>query len=186
MDSVSTIRKALFKLLYSVIETGLCRIITSKSPELLETLKSTYIENIPEDHQFVFLSGKIQNLEDLTNFLLNLLVNQFSTIENQYQFIKHAKLYLIANKGKGVTTIWALANADLVSSEMHQLLAQLLSKQNFGNSALAIELWGHTLLANSYNSWEMSKYYQCKIYQISLNDGLKIKSSSIIFVFKLC
>ncbi len=181
MDSVSPIRKALFQLLYSVIETGVCRIITSKSPEFLETLKRTYIENIPEYHQLVFLSGKIQNLGDLTNALVKSGVNQFSTIENQEQFIKHAKLYLIANKGKGVTTIWALENADLVSSEMHQLLAQLLSKQNFGNSALAIELWGHTLLANSYNSGEMSKHYQCKIYPISLNENLIIKSTLINF-----
>jgi len=181
MDSVSPIRKALFQLLYSVIETGVCRIITSKSPAFLETLKRTYIENIPEDHQLVFLSGKIQNLEDLTNALVKSGVNQFSTIENQEQFIQQAKLYLIANKGKGVTTIWAFENADLVSSEMHQLLAKLLSKQSFGNSTLAIELWGHTLLANSYKSGEMSKHYQCKIYPISLNENLNIKSTSIKF-----
>jgi len=57
----------------------------------------------------------------------------------------------------------------------------LLSKQSFGNSTLAIELWGHTLLANSYKSGEMSKHYQCKIYPISLNENLNIKSTSIKF-----
>jgi hypothetical protein len=175
MDSVSPIKNALFQLLYSVIETGVCRIITSKSPKLLGALKTAYIENIPEYHQLVFLSGKIQNLEDLTNALVKSGVNQFSTIENHVQFIEQAKLYLIANKGEGITTIWALENTDLVSNEMHQLLAQLLLWRSFGSSLLAIELWGHSLLLNSYNSGEISQYYQSKIYPISLNENLNLK-----------
>jgi hypothetical protein len=189
MNNASPIKKGLFQLLYSVIETGVCRVITSKSPDLLVTLKSAYIENIPEYHQVVFLSGKIQNLEDLTNALVKSGVNQFSTIKNHEQFIEQAKLYLIANKDKGITTIWALENADLVSGDMHQLLAQLLLWKCFGSSLLAIELWGHSLLLSSYNSGEISKYYQSKIYPISLNENLKLKSTSInlklVIVFML-
>ncbi|MEY8216451.1 MAG: hypothetical protein RPR97_18445 [Colwellia sp.] len=181
MNSASLIKKGLFQLLYSVIETGVCRIITSKSPNILVTLKRAYVENIPEYHQVIFLSGKIENLEDLTNALVKSGENQFSTVENHEEFIEQAKLYLIANKGKGITTIWALENADLVSSDMHQLLAQLLLWQCFGRSLLAIELWGHSLLLSSYNSGEISQYYQSKIYPISLNENLKLKSTSIHF-----
>ncbi|MEI6896578.1 MAG: hypothetical protein V5786_03640 [Psychromonas sp.] len=179
MHSVSPIREGLFQLLYSVIETGVCRVVTSNSPKSLAALKRIYIENIPKYHQCVFLSGKIQNLEDLTHALEKSGIKQFSTIENNEQFIAQAKQYLIANKGKGVTTIWALENADLVSNDMHQLLAQLLLCQSFGSSLLAIELWGHSLLANAYNSGEISKYYQCKIYPISLNEKLNLKNNSI-------
>ena len=185
MNSVPPIREGLFQLLYSVIETGVCRVITSKSRQSLESLKTTYVENIPEYHQLVFLSGRIQNLEDLTNALVKSGVKQFSAIENHQQFIENAKLYLIANKGKGLTTIWALESADLVSSDMHQLLAQLLSWQCFGRSLLAVELWGHSLLVNSYNSGEISKYYRCKIYPISLNENLNLNLKNTAIKVKL-
>lgn len=184
MNSVSPIRKGLFQLLYSVIETGVCRVITSKSEKLLASLKKTYIENIPEHHQVVFLPGKIEHLDDLTRVLVTAGIDQFSSIENNQQFLENAKQYLIENKDKEVITIWAFENADLISSDIHHLLGQLLAWQRYGSSLLTIELWGHTLLEKSYRSGEISQYYQSKIYPINLDENLTLKSKIALFNFK--
>jgi hypothetical protein len=184
MNSVSPIRKGLFQLLYSVIETGVCRVITSKSQELLASLKKTYIENIPEHHQVIFLPGKIEHLDDLTRVLVTAGINQFSSIENNQQFLENAKQYLIENKDKEVITIWAFENADLITSDIHHLLGQLLAWQRYGSSLLTIELWGHTLLEKSYSSGEISQYYQSKIYPINLDEKLTLKSKIALVNFK--
>jgi hypothetical protein len=184
MNSVSPIRKGLFQLLYSVIETGVCRVITSKSEKLLASLKKTYIENIPEYHQVVFLPGKIEHLDDLTRVLVTAGIDQFSSIENNEQFLENAKQYLIENKDKEVITIWAFENADLISSDIHHLLGQLLSWQRYGSSLLTIELWGHTLLEKLYISGYISKSYQSKIYPINLDENLTLKSKIALFNFK--
>ncbi|MBA6292360.1 hypothetical protein H4J58_08680 [Colwellia sp. MB3u-70] len=184
MNSVSPIRKGLFQLLYSVIETGVCRVITSKSEKLLASLKKTYIENIPEHHQVVFLPGKIEHLDDLTRVLITAGIDQFSSIENNQQFLENAKQYLIENKDKEVITIWAFENADLIASDIHHLLGQLLAWQRYGSSLLTIELWGHTLLEKSYSSGEISQYYQSKIYPINLDEKLTLKSKIALFNFK--
>ncbi|MFT5815309.1 MAG: hypothetical protein ACI9VT_003081 [Psychroserpens sp.] len=184
MNNVSSIRKGLFQLLYSVIETGVCRVITSKSEKLLVRLKETYIENIPEHHQVIFLSGKIEHLNDLTCVLVAAGVNQFTSIENNQQFLENAKQYLIDNRDKEVITIWAFENADLIASDIHHLLGQLLAWQRYGSSLLTIELWGHTLLEKSYSSGEISRYYQSKIYPINLDENLTLKSKIALFNFK--
>ncbi|TWX73995.1 hypothetical protein [Colwellia sp. C1TZA3] len=184
MNNVSPIRKGLFQLLYSVIEIGVCRVITSKSSKLLASLKKTYIENIPEHHQVVFLPGKIEHLDDLTCVLVTAGIAQFSSIENNEQFLENAKQYLIENKDKEVITIWAFENADLISSDIHYLLGQLLAWQRYGSSLLTIELWGHTLLEKSYSSGEISQYYQSKIYPINLDENLNLKSKIALFNFK--
>jgi hypothetical protein len=184
MNSVSPIRKGLFQLLYSVIETGVCRVITSKSDKLLASLKNTYVENIPEHHQVVFIPGKIEHLDDLTRVLVTAGIEQFSLIENNEQFLENAKQYLIENKDKQVITIWAFENADLISSDIHYLLGQLLAWQRYGSSLLTIELWGHTLLEKLYSSGEISQYYQSKIYPINLDENLTLKSKIALFNFK--
>jgi hypothetical protein len=184
MNSDSPIRKGLFQLLYSVIETGVCRVITSKSEKLLASLKKTYIENIPEHHQVVFLPGKIEHLDDLTRVLVTAGIDQFSSIETNEQFLENAKQYLIENKDKEVITIWAFENADLISTDIHHLLGQLLAWQRYGSSLLTIELWGHTLLEKSYSSGEISQYYQSKIYPINLDENLTLKSKIALFNFK--
>ncbi|MBA6329559.1 hypothetical protein H4J46_16740 [Colwellia sp. MB02u-6] len=184
MNSDSPIRKGLFQLLYSVIETGVCRVITSKSPKLLASLKKTYIENIPEHHQVVFLPGKIEHLDDLTRVLVTGGIDQFSSIENNEQFLENAKQYLIENKDKEVITIWAFENADLIASGIHDLLGQLLAWQRYGSSLLTIELWGHTLLEKSYSSGEISQYYHSKVYPINLDENLPLKSKIALFNFK--
>jgi hypothetical protein len=183
MNSVSPIRKGLFQLLYSVIETGVCRVITSKSDKLLASLKNTYVENIPEHHQVVFIPGKIEHLDDLTRVLVTAGIEQFSLIENNEQFLENAKQYLIENKDKQVITIWAFENADLISSDIHYLLGQLLAWQRYGSSLLTIELWGHTLLEKLYSSGEISQYYQSKIYPINLDENLTLKSKIALFNF---
>jgi hypothetical protein len=184
MNSVSPIRKGLFQLLYSVIETGVCRVITSKSDKLLASLKNTYVENIPEHHQVVFIPGKIEHLDDLTRVLVTAGIEQFSLIENNEQFLENAKQYLIENKDKQVITIWAFENADLISSDIHYLLGQLLAWQRYGSSLLTIELWGHTLLEKLYSSGEISQYYQSKIYPINLDENPTLKSKIALFNFK--
>jgi len=184
MNSVSPIRKGLFQLLYSVIETGVCRVITSKSEKLLANLKKTYIENIPEHHQVVFLPGKIEHLDDLTRVLVTAGIDQFSSIENNEQFLENAQQYLIENKDKEVITIWAFENADLIASDIHHLLGQLLAWQSYGSSLLTIELWGHTLLEKSYSSGEISQYYKSTIYPINLDKNLAHKSKIALFNFK--
>ncbi|MBA6289930.1 hypothetical protein [Colwellia sp. MB3u-4] len=184
MNNDSPIRKGLFQLLYSVIETGVCRVITSKSEKLLASLKKTYIENIPEHHQVVFLPGKIEHLDDLTRVLVTAGIDQFSSIENNQQFLENAKQYLIENKDKEVITIWAFENADLISTDIHGLLGQLLAWQRYGSSLLTIELWGHTLLEKLYSSGEISQYYQSKIYPINLDENLTLKSKIALFNFK--
>ncbi|MBA6225298.1 hypothetical protein H4J51_09055 [Colwellia sp. MB02u-18] len=184
MNNDSPVRKGLFQLLYSVIETGVCRVITSKSEKLLASLKKTYIENIPEHHQVVFLPGKIEHLDDLTRVLVTAGIDQFSSIENNQQFLENAKQYLIENKDKEVITIWAFENADLIASDIHDLLGQLLAWQRYGSSLLTIELWGHTLLEKLYSSGEISQYYQSKIYPINLDENLTLKSKIALFNFK--
>ena len=59
------IDKAVSKILYSVIEKGVCRIVTCQQPQKLIQVKSVYIKNLPIDHTLLWLPGNIDSIEKL-------------------------------------------------------------------------------------------------------------------------
>ena len=142
MTTKSQIDKALTAVLYSVIEKGVCRIVTCQQPKLLDQLKSVYAKNLPDDHSILWLPGKIESIEQLSWTLSEAGVPDIKSGCDRYELIEQIRAYLIFCQQQHRLEIWVFEDAELLSSEIYQLLGELVNAKYSTKGLLSFELWG--------------------------------------------
>lgn len=168
MTTKSQIDKALTAVLYSVIEKGVCRIVTCQQPKLLDQLKSVYAKNLPDDHSILWLPGKIESIEQLSWTLSEAGVPDIKSGCDRYELIEQIRAYLIFCQQQHRLEIWVFEDAELLSSEIYQLLGELVNAKYSTKGLLSFELWGGAQLDVSYHSGLLKACCCAQYYYIPL------------------
>ena len=149
------IDKAVSKILYSVIETGVCRIITCQQPKILNQVKSVYQENLPQDHSLLWLPGNINSIEQLSLILRKAGILSIKPSSEYNELIEQIRAYLVRCQQQGRLEIWVFESAELLSSEICKLLGELVNSDYSDKALFSFELWGNAQLDVHYHSGQL-------------------------------
>jgi hypothetical protein len=149
------IKKAVSKILYSVIETGVCRIVTCQQPELLSQVKSMYKKNLPLDHSLFWLPSNIDSIEQLSLILSEMGVPDISSCSERHELVQQISDYLVLCQQQGRLEIWIFEGAEFLSSEIYELLGELVNSEYSDKALFSFELWGGAQLDANYHSGQL-------------------------------
>ena len=158
--------KAISKILYSVIETGVCRIVTCQQPKMLSQVKSIYKKNLPLRHSLLWLPGNIDSIEQLALTLSEAGVPGIKPCFKRNELVQQIKAYLILCQQQGRLEIWIFENAELLTSEIYQLLGELVNSDYSSKTLFSFELWGGAQLDVNYHSGQLQACCYAQHYYI--------------------
>lgn len=172
MAQSKQLQQSLTQLLYSVIERGVCRIVTSHQPSLLPDLMYAYEQSIPEHHNILWLKGKIDDIDDLKHALINAGINELQDSHDSHSYIETCQAYLTKQHQAGINEIWALTDVNHLAPDVHSLLSTLMAFTYLKSPVLSLELWGNAQLDVFYQSGVIEQAYKCPIYPIKLGQDV--------------
>lgn len=173
MSSVHTaVDKGIAKLIYSVIEKGVCRIVTSRQPQLLDELKTLYIQSLPAQHQLIWLPGDIQSIEELAQALTKAGVLNSDPVTDKDALESQIRQQLIHCHQNHQLQIWAFEQAEQLSEPVHKFLASLVSWRYVNVPMLSVELWGDANLDKQNRHGKLLPWKDIHCYPIAV--GKKI------------
>lgn len=171
------IDKAVSKILYSVIEKGVCRIVTCQQPQKLIQVKSVYIKNLPIDHTLLWLPGNIDSIEKLSQTLSAVGIPIILPCCERQELIQQIRDYLVLCQQQGRLEIWIFENADLLSSEIYQLLGELVNYDYSDKALFSFELWGGAQLDVIYHSGQLQACCCAQYYYIPVGDQVLLAAN---------
>ncbi|MEM0912884.1 MAG: hypothetical protein AAGJ37_18055, partial [Pseudomonadota bacterium] len=177
MTESKPIQQALSQLLYSVVEKGICRIVTSQQPSTLPELQRAYTESLPAHHNVIWLSGKLDSIESLIGALIEAGVNELLQGFTMESYIELCQEYLIRQHDAGIIEVWAITDVDHLSPDIHALLSTLVEFNYINTPLLSIELWGDAQLDVFYQSGAVQEVYSCPLYPIRLGQKILINKT---------
>jgi hypothetical protein len=172
MIPVSQVEKTIAKLLYSVIEHGVCRIVTCQQPKILDELKSAYSTNLPASHRLLWLRGNINNLEQLSLALIQAGVPDIRSGGERHELVQQIKAYLAFCQQQHRSEIWIFENAERLPSQIYQLLGELVNWQHLGKALFSFELWGNAQLDALYHSGQLQACCSAQHYYIPVGQPI--------------
>ncbi|GEM_PF-6948894 len=186
MTNSNPIQKALSHLLYSVVERGVCRIVTSQQPSLLPELKQAYKESLPEHHHIKWLTGKIDDIEGLKKALARAGIRELRQAQDVQDYMEICKQHLINRYQAGKLEIWAISDVQHLAPDVHSFLSTLLKFKHGEKPMLSLELWGNAQLDVFSQSGAIEQMYKCPLYPIQLGQQfINIKSDKYRFIYSL-
>ena len=164
------IDKAVSKILYSVIETGVCRIVTCQQPKVLSQVKSVYKKNLPLDHSALWLPSNIDSIEQLSLILSEKGLPDISLCSERHELVQQIRDYLVLCQQQGRLEIWIFESAEFLSSEVYELLGDLVNSEYSDKALFSFELWGGAQLDANYHSGQLqvcccAQYYYIPVGQ---------------------
>ena len=160
------IDKAVSKILYSVIETGVCRIVTCQQPKLLSQVKSVYKKNLPLDHSLLWLPSNIDSIEQLSLILSETGVPDINLCSERHELVQQIRDYLVLCQQQGRLEIWIFESAEFLSSEVYELLGDLVNSEYSDKALFSFELWGGAQLDANYHSGQLQACCCAQYYYI--------------------
>jgi len=171
------VRQGLWEIIYSVIEKGVCRIVTSQCTGLLDELKTAYSQNVPENHQLLWLPGNICSLEQLSHVLVEANVLEASPDFDHQQLLQRIKAHLIICHQQHILEIWVFENAEHISAPVVELLAELITWKHFDSLLFSFELWGNAQLDALYHSQALEVCCRAHHYYIPVGQSILVKKT---------
>jgi hypothetical protein len=166
------INKAVSKILYSVIETGVCRIVTCQQPKLLSQVKSVYKKNLPLDHSLFWLPSNIDSIEQLSLILSEMGVPDISSCSERHELVQQIRDYLVLCQQQGRLEIWIFEGAEFLSSEIYELLGELVNSEYSDKALFSFELWGGAQLDANYHSGQLQACCCAQHYYIPVGQQI--------------
>ena len=160
------IDKAVSKIIYSVIETGVCRIVTCQQPKLLSQVKSVYKKNLPLDHSLLWLPSNIDSIEQLSLILSEKGLPDISLCSERHELVQQIRDYLVLCQQQGRLEIWIFESAEFLSSEVYELLGDLVNSEYSDKALFSFELWGGAQLDANYHSGQLQACCCAQYYYI--------------------
>ena len=172
MKAVAQVDKSLSEIMYSVIEKGICRIVTSQKGKLLDKLKAAYPPNLPENHRLVWLPGNIQSIEQLSRELIAAGVPDIQPEVDADALVVQVQAHLIRCHRQHTLEIWIFEDAELLAEEIFQLLGNLIGIKHLNQSLFSLELWGNAQLDVLYHSGDLATCYGAQHYYIPVGEHI--------------
>jgi hypothetical protein len=166
------INEAVSKILYSVIEAGVCRIVTCQQPKLLSQVKSVYKKNLPLDHSLFWLPSNIDSIEQLSLILSEMGVPDISSCSERHELVQQIRDYLVLCQQQGRLEIWIFEGAEFLSSEIYELLGELVNSEYSDKALFSFELWGGAQLDANYHSGQLQACCCAQHYYIPVGQQI--------------
>jgi hypothetical protein len=172
MKALAQVDKALSEIMYSVIEKGVCRIVTSQKSKLLDELKAAYPANLPQNHRLVWLPGNIQSIEQLSQVLIAAGVPGIQPEFDADALAVQIQAHLTRCHRQHKLEIWIFEDAELLAEEIFQLLGNLISTKNLNKALFSLELWGNAQLDVLYHSGDLTTCCGAQHYYIPVGEQI--------------
>jgi hypothetical protein len=172
MKTVAQVDKSLSEIMYSVIEKGVCRIVTSQKGKLLDELKAAYPPNLPENHRLVWLPGNIQSIEQLSRELIAAGVPDIQPEVDADALVVQIQAHLTRCHRQHTLEIWIFEDAELLAEEIFQLLGNLIGIKHLNQSLFSLELWGNAQLDVLYHSGDLATCCGAQHYYIPVGEHI--------------
>ena len=185
MKAVARLDKALSEIMYSVIEKGVCRIVTSQKGKLLDELKATYPGNLPQNHRLVWLPGNIQSIEELSRVLISAGVPDIQPEIDADALAVQIQAHLTRCHRQHMLEVWIFEDAELLADEIFQLLGNLISTKHLNNPLFSLELWGNAQLDVLYHSGDLAiccgaQHYYIPVGEQILTNTKQVKTTRLL------